>query len=395
MAVVCAFSGCSGKSIQEDNPVFAAAPPRRSLVNTAAESPGPRFAATVKNGVIQRASHGSTVDDPIQGTTVVCEVNGAPVFVDDLLGSLRRSIDAEEQLTDEQRQMILREQLKRRLPQYVEQEIVLAALHQKIPADRQDAIKDSLEPEFQKVLASIRADRNMESEEALQTALAAEGMTIDLLREAFQRVQLVNGFLHTLAEAPSTIDRQELLNYYKDHRDDFTTGARVRTAEISVSFDEQGGREGAEKVMANVVVQLQQNADFSTVASTFSDSLSAEHGGDMGWIHPGTLADSDLENDLLEMPVGAMTQVVTRTNRFEVFQVTHREEKNTTPFGEVQTDIEQLLMREKAQLAKKKAFDEIKARSTVVSLIDGIEAFPEEANPVQTVSATAETPHSH
>jgi hypothetical protein len=388
MLALCVCMGCNGKSIQEDNPVFAAAPPRRSLTNLAGEGMASTLVATAENGVIRQVGATTTDGQPLKGTTVVCEVNGNPIFVDDLLGSLRYSIEADGRLSDSQRQMILRAQLQKRLPTYVEQEIVLDALRQKIPADRQDAIRESLEPEFQKVVASIMEDRGMKSEEELSDALAGEGMTLDQLREAFTRVQLVNGFLQTLAESPGSIDRQEMLRYYRDHISDYTTGTRVRVAEITVSFDEHGGRKGAEKVMTQVVLQLRKNNDFGVVARAHSDSMNAERGGDMGWIQRGTLTDTELESELFEMPQGTTTRVITRGNRFEVFHVTEREEPKTQAFSEVQADIEQVITRQRAEAARKEAFEELKQRSTVVAMIDGIDAFAAENDAIRPVSAS-------
>jgi len=337
---------------------------------------------------IRRVSHGTETPEPLTGTTVVCEVNGNPIFVDDLLGGMRQMLETDPRLTDADRDRLLRSQIAKRLPHYVEQEIVLDALRKKVPEEQRNAISDSLEPEFQRVISSIMTDRNLQSEEQLAEALAGEGMTIDLLRQAFQRVQLVNGFLHTLAESPSSVEREDMLTFYREHKDDYTTGARIRVSEISVSFDENGGRAGAEKQMARVVLQIQKGADFSKLATAMSDSLTSERGGDMGWIQRGTLTDADLEGELFEMPAGTTTRVITRSNRFEVYRVTEREEARTQAFTEVQGDIEAILIREQNEAARKLAFEKLKERSTVVSMLEGIDPFPTESNPVVPVSAT-------
>ena len=382
------LTGCAGKSIKEDNPVFAAAPPRRSLSNNTAGLSEPRFAMSDDGSAIRRVSHGTETPEPLTGTTVVCEVNGNPIFVDDLLGGMRQMLETDPRLTDADRDRLLRSQIAKRLPHYVEQEIVLDALRKKVPEEQRNAISDSLEPEFQRVISSIMTDRNLQSEEQLAEALAGEGMTIDLLRQAFQRVQLVNGFLHTLAESPSSVEREDMLTFYREHKDDYTTGARIRVSEISVSFDENDGRAGAEKQMARVVLQIQKGADFSKLATAMSDSLTSERGGDMGWIQRGTLTDADLESELFEMPAGTTTRVITRSNRFEVYRVTEREEARTQAFTEVQGDIEAILIREQNEAARKLAFEKLKERSTVVSMLEGIDPFPTESNPVVPVSAT-------
>jgi hypothetical protein len=100
--------GCKGTSVKEDNPVFTSAPPRRSLVNHAADAEEERLAQqsnAKEKGIIPVSFHEIGVT-PLTGTSVVATVNGKPVFVDDVLGGVRRRIESDPNLTDEQRQMI-------------------------------------------------------------------------------------------------------------------------------------------------------------------------------------------------------------------------------------------------------------------------------------------------
>lgn len=387
LLIAVAVVGCSGKSVKEDNPVFAAAPPRRSLTNAAATAAEPRFNATVRDGEIRRASLDTSSQPMLTGTSVVCEVNGTPVFVDDVLGTLRTMLESDPRLSDAQRQTVMREQISKRLPHYVEQEIVLHALRQKIPEERQEAIRASLEPAFQQVLAEIRKDRNLASEAELEAELAKEQMTIAQLRDAFMRVQLVKGYLQTLAEVSPNVERAELLEYYRAHREDFTTPERIRLRELTVLFDQHGGRSGAEQVMKTAVLQLQAGEPFATVASAMSDGLTAENGGDLGWIQRGTLSDQTLEAELFEMPAGTTTRVLTGSNRFELYRVTDHEPARTESFVDVQQEIEEVIRQQKSEAATRRVFEDLKAKSSVVMKLDGITAFPDEPSDVTPVAS--------
>jgi hypothetical protein len=218
LAVVLLLPGCQGKSLVDDNPVFAEAPPRRSLTNksTVAAADGEK-----SESQIQAVSFTGSGTTKIVGNTVVAEVNGRPIFVDDLIGSLRLAIEAEESLSEEQRQQILEKQIKGRLDNYIEQEIVVQALKKKIPEDRQQVIEESLEEPFGEVIANIKKDRQLTTDEELNKVLSAEGLSVDLLRESFFRIQMVNGYLSTLTESQDTISRVEMLAYYDEHGDDF------------------------------------------------------------------------------------------------------------------------------------------------------------------------------
>lgn len=364
--------GCNGRAIKVDNPVFASAPPRRSLVNQSADAEEQRLAQLGGISAIQRVGFDAASSESLTGTSVVASVNSQPIFLDDVLGGLRMMIEQRPELNDDQRQHIMKEQLQKRLPNYLEQEIVLQALKAKIPEEKRALIRQSLEPMFQTVVANIKADKQLQTDEQMEALLAKEGMSISLLRETFNRAQMVNGYVATLATSVTTIDRQELVEYYQQHINEYTPAERVRVAEIVIRFDEHGGRPGAEKVMANVLTELQNQRDFGDVAAAFSDSLSAEKKGDLGWIERNALANRELEKLLFELPNGALTKVQTRPDRFELYKVINHVQAEAVAFQDVQKEIEQLLLKQKADEAKAKVVQDLKARSDVKTIFDKV-----------------------
>lgn len=366
LALCVLASGCAGKSLVDDNPVFAAAPPRGSYENKASlASNDPK-----SDSAIQAVGFSTPATTELTGNTIIAEVNGNPIFVDDLVGSMRLTIEADSRITPEQRQQILQTQIKARLDSYLEQEIVLAALNKAVPADRQEIINSSLEEPFQQVLANIKADRKIQTDAELDKVLAGEGLSIDLLRESFVRIQKVQGFLSTMAETPSRIERPELVKYYQTHTDEFATDERVRWQEVVIRFDKHGGREAAEKVMADVISQLQNGADFAQLATKQSDALSAEKRGDMGWLQRGNLADKVLEARLFELQTGEMTKVYVRADQFEVYRVADHQQKHVAPLQEVQSEIEQKIRQQAQKDAREKALNELRETATVVTIFD-------------------------
>lgn len=363
-------SGCSGRAVKVDNPVFASAPPRRTLVNQSADIEERRLAQAGEASAIRRVGFDSSGKELLTGTSVVALVNSRPVFLDDVLGGLRPMIEQRPELSDDQRQYIMSEQVRRRLPNYLEQEVVIQALNAKIPEDKRAVIRESLEPTFQKVIADIRKDKGIQTDAELEDLLAGEGMSVQLLRDTFVRAQMVNGYVATLAASPTSIDRTELVEYYRSHIEEYTPAERVRVAEIIVRFEQHGGRPAAEKVMANVLTELKKKRAFGDVAAVFSDALSSEKKGDIGWIERGALADRDLEELLFELPIGGLTRVFVREDRFELYHVINHIRAESIPFEEVQKEIEQLLLKQKADEARKKVVEDLRSRSEIKTIFD-------------------------
>lgn len=369
--VLSGISGCNGRSIKEENPVFTAAPPRRSLVNHEADAEEKRLTQATGENSIKQAGFSGLAEGTLSGTTVVANVNGKPLFVDDVLGGGRQIIERDPNLSEERRQQVIEATVRKRLPKHIEDELIIQALELKIPEDKRELIRESLEPKFKEVLEHIKQKEGFATDQQLDERLASEGISISQLRDSFMRTQMVEGYVSSMCKVPETIDREELVRYYQDHVSEYTADEEVRFAEIVIRFRDHGGREGAEKAMTTVVGQLQNGEDFGEVAHAMSDTLSAEKRGDMGWIKRGSLSDKELEAMLFEMPADTMSKVQVRDDRFEVYRVIDHRNPGTTPFQELQKEIETAMLSRLQDEARAQVRKDIRDKGNVVTIFDG------------------------
>jgi parvulin-like peptidyl-prolyl isomerase len=378
LLVILGNCGCKGRSLKVPNPVFADAPPRRSLVNQTADAEEQRLAmGQAATGTdVQQIGFSKNNSGPLTGTTVVADVNGKPVFVDDVLGGARQIIESDPRLPESKRQEVIEATLRKRLPKYVEDELIVQALEKKIPEDKRDAIKETLEPQFQKVIAGIKEKEGFVTDQQLDERLAKEGISVDALRDNFLRMQMVEGYIGTSIKVPETIDREVLVSYYQEHINDYKPVEEVRFAEIVIRFRDHGGREGAEQAMTNVVTQLQSGKDFGDVAQALSDTMTAEKRGEIGWIKRGSLTDKALEDMLFEMPDGEISSVQVRSDRFEVYKVIDHRDPGTIPFQEGQKEIETTLLNEMKLEARQKVRRDIREKGNVNTIFG--ESFEKE-----------------
>jgi parvulin-like peptidyl-prolyl isomerase len=258
----------------------------------------------------------------------------------------------------------------------VEDEMIVQALEKKIPEDKREAIRETLEPQFQKVIAGIKEKEGFVTDQQLDERLAKEGISVDSLRDNFLRMQMVEGYIGTSIKVPETIDREVLVKYYQEHISDYTPVEEVRFAEIVIRFRDHGGREGAEQAMTNVVTQLQSGKDFGDVAQALSDTMTAEKRGEIGWIKRGSLTDKALEDMLFDMPNGQISSVQVRSDRFEVYKVIDHRDPGTIPFQEVQKEIETTLLNEMKLEARQKIRREIREKGNVNTIFG--ESFEKE-----------------
>lgn len=376
LLLVLLLCGCQGKSLVAENPVFSELPPRRSLVNNAtrersAESDGG------KSGVKLVSVTSST--EPMAGNMVVAEVNGRPLFVDDLVGSIRLTLQADHRYSAEQQNQVLLEQIKQRLDQRVDEEIILHQLEARLPEEQRDGLKGHIEDAFQQFLESrtqeLMAEGKIKSAEELEPFLAQGGLSVALLRETFFRIQMVNGYMQSLTDSASagggSTDRLELLEYYRNNIDRFTPEERLRWQEIRISIREQGGREPAKQRMQEVLRLIKsEQMDFGAVARRYSDALSAEDAGNRKWLSRGALRDQQLEATLFALPGGGITQVIEDENYLSIYRVARHEYATPQPFSAVQSEIEAAIRQEQATEARKKVMDELRAAASVRTIFD-------------------------
>lgn len=371
-------TGCKGRSVKYDNPVFEPAPPRKSLINKAADEeeqrlfgassesdaePGSDTATPFRSAGLERLSSG-----PLTGNSVVALVNGHPVFLDDVLSGVRQMVENNPQLSDQQRQVILQAQLKNRLPKYVEDELIVQQVKIKVPKDRQEMIRESLEPKFQETLEAIRKKENKATIQELDDFLAGQGTSVEELRQSFQRIQMVEGYLSSLVKVPEKVDREELLRYYEDHLRDYSSEEKVRVAKIVVR-PKAGDTGEAEQQAEELLTRISQGEKFQDLAAEVAEPVNREKRGDLGWISRGALAP-ELEDLVFALAVGEVSAPRVLPDRVELYSITDRHEPSTVPFQQVQTEIEETLLNQKREAARRDVRDEIRSRGSIQTVLD-------------------------
>lgn len=369
LLVVTLLSGCEGRSLASDDAVFSQIPPRRSLINEASKSQE-EGSEDDASDIVQVSS--STSVDLLKGNTVVAEVNGQPIFVDDIAGSLRVKLEAEPQLTVDQRQHFLHQAIRENLDQRVREEVVLQALQKKVPEEQQDSLRSHLEEAFEDdYLPVIMEKGGVKTAEEFEAGLAKEGLNISLLKEAFFRIQMVNGYIDTLTEqkldAPP--GRPELLAWYDEHIDEFTPEERLRWQEIRVSRDKHG-TDGSRQRISEIISRLKSGEEFDVVAREFSDSSSAENNGNRGWLKRGELVNRELERTLFGLKTGQVTTVIESDEYLAIYRVARHEYAEPRSFDQVQAEIKQQIDKDRKEAAKQEVIDELTSNASVRTILD-------------------------
>ena len=215
----------------------------------------------------------------------------------------------------------------------------------------QEAARRGLKPDNDRVRQQLDSyERQYSNSERWQTEgekmLEAVGI---YLRQADQLRQLEQ---QARAVAPPT--KNQIEEYYTAHPDKFTEPLRQRVSLILLTVDPSSGSTAWQATLdqgAEIVSRLRAGAVFSELARLHSgDSVSAEKGGDMGYLHQGMLS-AEAEKVLDTLEIGAVSDPLRLLEGVAIFRVDDRIEPKLLPLSEARARARELWSKEQSDAA--------------------------------------------
>ena len=207
-----------------------------------------------------------------------------------------------------------------------------------------------------KAMEKMRQDRKLESREALEKEIVAQGYTVAEVEDNIRTQYLSSQVLQKEVFNRITITSDEVRKYYDEHQKDFDRPAGVHLREITVLTENRGPEEVAsqKKKIEEALAAVRKGEDFGTVASKYSESQTASEGGDFGFWTKGELSQS-LEAVVSKLDKGQVTDVLTVTGAFMIIKLDDKHNGGILPFELAQKEIQDLIWR-KALPPKEKEY---------------------------------------
>lgn len=321
---------------------------------------------------IEIEDNGTKVDEG----EVAAIVNGVPIFSYDVIRQLPP--DARNYLAQlkqhappEAFREARRKYLKLLIKPQIEQELILHAMRSKLKEQQIADINKQIDQHFDKMyLPEVMKHEKVNSAEELEMKLREKGSSIEEHRANFRNKELVRQYLGNKSGIRDSIDRPDVLAYYKEHLDQYAIPAKVKWEQIQIKFAKQGGKAGARKKAGEIVARLEKGESFTALAKECSDGPTAAKGGQWGWTIAGNLADKDVDEALFEVPVGKMPPPIETENSIHILRVIDRTEAGHRPFEEVQEDIRNVLRDEQHQKRVNDVIAKLRENATIEDFID-------------------------
>ena len=201
--------------------------------------------------------------------------------------------------------------------------------------------------QFNQILANIRKENKLDTEEKFQAALKQEGLTIPGLRKAFEKQMLINRVQQQDVYSRISISEDESRTYYDAHKAEFLTNESVTLRELFVKAATTAPAEGpaaAQAAMSAALEKTQQirqrvlKEDFATVAGEVSEAASKANGGLIGPLGTDEL-NPDIQKVLTTMKVGQVSEPLDAGNGYRLIKLEVRVPRKQATFEEARDQI--------------------------------------------------------
>lgn len=177
--------------------------------------------------------------------------------------------------------------------------------------------------------------------------LQAQNYTLGEFKKLETEKMIVSAMRRKNLERKTIIPPNKIQEYYRQHRDEFTSKEQVKLRMIMIP--NRPGEQAAQKAMAEEILsKLVNGAEFERMAQIYSEDSTRDLGGDWGWVDKGTLA-APLEKVAFNLPPGKVSHIIELSGNYYILKVEDKHGGVTRPFAEVRDDIEKKLLQEEAQ----------------------------------------------
>jgi parvulin-like peptidyl-prolyl isomerase len=270
---------------------------------------------------------------------------------------------------DKQRDMLKQQLLKG----IIENKLICQDAKRTIPSEAWTHIEPQLGKAFDDdELPKMMKNAGMSTSREFDKKLRTLGSSLEHEKRAFAERALAQQWVLQQTkhdEDPPTYD--QMVTYYRQHQDEFTTPARARYEELAVNYSKYPTKDAARDAIARMGNQVWGGAPFANVAQTGSDGVSAADGGQRDWTSKGALVCAALDQSLFSLPVGQLSPIVEGPAAFYIIRVTAREDVAVRPFLEAQVDIKEKISKQRSKKLLDEFMAKLETRTPVWTMFDG------------------------
>jgi parvulin-like peptidyl-prolyl isomerase len=222
------------------------------------------------------------------------------------------------------------------------------------------------EPEVERVVAQAR--RRFPNAQAFESRLRASGATVTELRREIQRSIVVQKTLGRVVAAQGEVGAREAKRFFEANPERFIVPEQLHVFAITIGVAPAAppaAWSAARARLEDVRRQLQHGTRFEDLARTHSTDPSRTSGGDMGFVHRGSLND-EFEQALRPLEPGQVSDIVKTLYGFHLVRLAEIRPPQSKTFADVGTELRRSLTRQRCDEMKTTWIARLRAGAGIV-----------------------------
>ena len=200
------------------------------------------------------------------------------------------------------------------------------------------------------------------TEDRFQEALLRGYSDFEQWKNQLREQLLVDRIITRVSERIVRPSRQDIEQYFEENKDEFRSPPMVRCMQIVTRNREQA---------YDLLKQLHNGEDMSSLARKYSTGPEAENGGEVGWVAQGSLHES-MEEVVFSMAPGKISPVVETPYGFHIFKVLSVRQGGMKELVEVHQEIESSLIEQRREVFINKWLQELRTHFEVTVNLDQV-----------------------
>ena len=193
--------------------------------------------------------------------------------------------------------------------------------------------------------------------------LQAQNFTLGEFKKMEKEKMMVQAMRGKNAKPTTVIPPAKIDEYYRQHRDQFTSKEEVKLRMIMIPGNE--GSAASQKALAEEILsKLVHGAEFDGMARIYSEDSTRDIGGDWGWVERKTLAPA-LEKVAFNLPVGKISNIVELGGNYYVLKVEDKRGGVSRPLAEVRAEIQKKMEQEEAQRVQERWLSSLRQKAYI------------------------------
>jgi peptidyl-prolyl cis-trans isomerase SurA len=229
---------------------------------------------------------------------------------------------------------------------------------------------------FKQAMDNLKTRNNFKSDEELTKALAQEGLTIEQLRQDFERAYLVQAVQQREIGQKMNLTDEERRQYYNTHRETFVSPATITLREIFIAFpvgveikgtlppvtpaEEAVVKERIDAVRARAVA----GEDFAALVAEVSTAATKANGGLVGPVRIDDINPA-LAGVINSLKPGDVSPPVRSPRGYQLFKLESRAEPAPQPYEQVREQIQQRIYEDRLEGETQRLLERLRSQAVI------------------------------